>query len=128
MVRWPPTPVEDSGRATRRDEGPGFDPATVPDPTDPANLEKASGRGLLLIRAYMDEVIHNRTGNQVTLVKRREASASLGRPGTPWRQAPVSSRRDGEPSARETRHGSIRGSKSSSRTSRARKSPVSGAG
>ena len=59
-----------------RDEGPGFDPATVPDPTDPANLEKASGRGLLLIRAYMDEVIHNRTGNQVTLIKRREASAS----------------------------------------------------
>ncbi len=59
-----------------RDEGPGFDPATVPDPTDPANLEKASGRGLLLIRAYMDEVIHNRTGNQVTLIKRREVSAS----------------------------------------------------
>jgi len=55
-----------------RDEGPGFDP----DPTDPAHLEMPSGRGLLLIRAFMDEVIHNPTGNQVTLIKRRQASPS----------------------------------------------------
>ena len=33
-----------------RDEGPGFDPYTLPDPTDPANLERISGRGVLLIR------------------------------------------------------------------------------
>ncbi|MBV8232668.1 MAG: ATP-binding protein [Planctomycetaceae bacterium] len=59
-----------------RDEGPGFDPATVPDPTDPAHFETPSGRGLLLIRAFMDVVIHNPTGNQVTLIKRRQASAS----------------------------------------------------
>lgn len=53
-----------------RDEGPGFDVSKVPDPTDPENLEKASGRGLLLIRAFMDDVRHNATGNEITLVKR----------------------------------------------------------
>jgi CheY-like chemotaxis protein len=53
-----------------RDEGFGFDPATLPDPTDPANLDKVSGRGLLLIRTFMDEVHHNNEGNEITLVKR----------------------------------------------------------
>lgn len=57
------------------DEGPGFDPATLPDPTDPANLERVCGRGLLLIRTFMDEVSHNETGNQITMVKRRETGA-----------------------------------------------------
>lgn len=55
-----------------RDEGPGFDPATLPDPTDPANLGRIGGRGLLLIRTFMDEVTYNATGNQITMVKRRE--------------------------------------------------------
>jgi CheY-like chemotaxis protein len=55
-----------------RDEGPGFDPSKLPDPTDPANMEKTTGRGLLLIRTFMDEVFHNDVGNQLTLVKRRE--------------------------------------------------------
>jgi CheY-like chemotaxis protein len=54
-----------------RDEGPGFDPSTLADPTDPKNLEKATGRGLLLIRTFMDEVRHNALGNQITMVKRR---------------------------------------------------------
>jgi CheY-like chemotaxis protein len=53
-----------------RDEGPGFDPALLPDPTDPANLEKVSGRGLLLIRTFMDEVSHNKKGNEITMIKR----------------------------------------------------------
>jgi len=53
-----------------RDEGPGFDTSQVPDPTDPENLLKASGRGLMLIRMFMDEVKHNATGNQITLIKR----------------------------------------------------------
>lgn len=57
-----------------RDEGPGFDISQVPDPTDPENLVKASGRGLLLIRTFMDEVFHNATGNQITMIKRRESS------------------------------------------------------
>jgi len=53
-----------------RDEGPGFDLSTLPDPTDPANLDKISGRGLLLIRTFMDEVNHNQSGNEITMVKR----------------------------------------------------------
>ncbi len=52
-----------------RDEGPGFDPSTLPDPTDPENIEKACGRGLLLMRTFMNRVDYNRTGNQVTLTK-----------------------------------------------------------
>src|SRR5207247_683559 len=50
-----------------RDEGSGFDPAALPDPTDPANLERASGRGLLLIRTFMDSVTFNERGNEITL-------------------------------------------------------------
>lgn len=55
-----------------RDSGPGFNPHDVPDPTDPANLERASGRGLMLIRAFMDEVRHNDRGNELTMTKRGE--------------------------------------------------------
>jgi CheY-like chemotaxis protein len=53
-----------------RDEGPGFDPSLLPDPTDPSNLEKVHGRGLLLIRTFMDEVYHNEKGNEITMIKR----------------------------------------------------------
>jgi len=53
-----------------QDEGPGFDPSKLPDPTDPANLDRIGGRGLLLIRTFMDEVELNPKGNQITLVKR----------------------------------------------------------
>lgn len=52
------------------DEGPGFDPSSLPDPTDPENLEKAGGRGLLLINSFMCEVKHNETGNEITMTKR----------------------------------------------------------
>ncbi len=54
-----------------RDEGNGFDSSRLPDPTDPSNLEKVSGRGLLLIRTFMDEVRHNDKGNEIVMVKRR---------------------------------------------------------
>jgi YesN/AraC family two-component response regulator len=65
---------ESPGEATYivRDEGPGFDPSKLPDPTDPSNLDRVSGRGLLLIRTFMDKVVHNETGNQITMVKRRD--------------------------------------------------------
>ena len=53
------------------DQGQGFDPTTLPDPTDPENLEKISGRGVLLMRSFMDEVQFNESGNQVTLIKRK---------------------------------------------------------
>jgi CheY-like chemotaxis protein/anti-sigma regulatory factor (Ser/Thr protein kinase) len=52
-----------------RDEGNGFDPALLPDPTDPANLGRVSGRGLLLIQTFMDRVEHNERGNQITMAK-----------------------------------------------------------
>ena len=55
------------------DQGPGFDPSRLPDPTDPANLCRIGGRGLLLIRTLMDEVSFNATGNQICLVKRRQS-------------------------------------------------------
>jgi len=51
------------------DQGEGFDPSGVPDPTRDENLEKPCGRGIMLMRAYMDEVQYNRRGNQVRMVK-----------------------------------------------------------
>jgi CheY-like chemotaxis protein/anti-sigma regulatory factor (Ser/Thr protein kinase) len=65
-----------SGTFIVRDEGPGFDPKSLPDPTDPENLERVSGRGLLLMRTFMDEVSYNAHGNEVTMVKRAPASAA----------------------------------------------------
>jgi len=58
------------------DEGPGFDPSQIPDPTDPENLILAHGRGLMLIQTFMDEVKHNSTGNEITMTKRRERPAT----------------------------------------------------
>ncbi len=52
------------------DEGSGFDPSTIPDPTDPANILRASGRGIMLMRTFMDRVEFNDKGNQITLSKR----------------------------------------------------------
>ena len=57
-----------------RDEGRGFDPSALPDPTEPEYLERRTGRGLFLIRTFMDEVRHNAVGNEITLVKRRDRS------------------------------------------------------
>jgi serine/threonine-protein kinase RsbW len=56
------------------DEGPGFDPHTVPDPREPENLERSCGRGLLLMRAYMTWIRYNARGNCVTLCRRRSDS------------------------------------------------------
>jgi anti-sigma regulatory factor (Ser/Thr protein kinase) len=53
-----------------RDEGNGFDVNILPDPTDPENLTRASGRGILLIRTFMDRVEFNSRGNEITLVRR----------------------------------------------------------
>ena len=61
----------DSATIIIRDEGPGFDLSSLRDPTDPENLEKAGGRGLLLINAFMDEVRHNERGNQITMIKNK---------------------------------------------------------
>ncbi len=56
---------------TIRDEGPGFDPSSLPDPTAPENVGKVNGRGMFLIRTFMDEVRFNETGNELTMIKRR---------------------------------------------------------
>jgi serine/threonine-protein kinase RsbW len=56
------------------DEGQGFDPADVPDPTAPENLERPCGRGLLLMRHYMNEVRYNAAGNEVHMSKLRNGT------------------------------------------------------
>ena len=55
-----------------RDEGRGFDPATIPAAGQPGSLDPDTGRGLVLMRAFFDEVTFQDGGRQVTLVKRRE--------------------------------------------------------
>jgi len=55
------------------DEGPGFNPQSLPDPTDLSNLECVSGRGVYLIRMLMDEVEYLGSGNHVRMLKRRRA-------------------------------------------------------
>lgn len=52
-----------------RDQGPGFQVSEIPDPTAPENLEKVCGRGLALMRNFMDAVFHNPQGNMVTMIK-----------------------------------------------------------
>ncbi|HEV7842850.1 MAG TPA: ATP-binding protein [Pyrinomonadaceae bacterium] len=61
-------------RFTVEDEGEGFNIQEIPDPRDPSNLFKASGRGVLLIYNIMDEVQYNERGNRLTMVKRPEYS------------------------------------------------------
>jgi serine/threonine-protein kinase RsbW len=53
------------------DQGPGFDPADIPDPTAAENLERPSGRGLMLMRHYMTDVQYSASGNTVSMTKVR---------------------------------------------------------
>ena len=55
------------------DQGEGFDPNDVPDPTLDENLELPSGRGLMLMRTFMSMVEYNEKGNRVTMEKKRSA-------------------------------------------------------
>jgi len=57
------------------DEGPGFDPSSVPAAGQPGSLDPETGRGLVLMRAFFDEVTFDQGGREVTLVKRRETKA-----------------------------------------------------
>lgn len=57
-------------RFTVEDEGEGFDVNAIPDPLDPENLFKTSGRGVLFIYNIMDEVAYNERGNRLTMVKK----------------------------------------------------------
>jgi len=56
------------------DEGPGFDPSDVPDPTLPENIERFCGRGLLLIRNFMTAVEYQGKGNVVVMCKLRNGT------------------------------------------------------
>jgi CheY-like chemotaxis protein/anti-sigma regulatory factor (Ser/Thr protein kinase) len=63
------TPEE--ARVVIRDEGAGFDVSSIPDPREPERMMIASGRGLFLMRTFLDKVMFNAFGNEVTLVKWR---------------------------------------------------------
>jgi CheY-like chemotaxis protein len=60
---------------TIEDEGPGFDTSMLDRPIELEDLMRVGGRGMLLIRTFMDEVKFNETGNQITLVKRAPRKA-----------------------------------------------------
>ena len=79
------TPLSNSGPAgiaiRVRDEGPGFDPTTIPDPLAPENVLKSSGRGIFIIRTFMDEMVLRRApegGMEVVMVKRVAAGDHAG--------------------------------------------------
>ena len=63
--------TSDAARFVVTDEGRGFNVGAVPDPTLPENLEQPSGRGIFLMKTFLDDVRYNEAGNQVTLLKRR---------------------------------------------------------
>jgi CheY-like chemotaxis protein len=65
------TVSRDEARFVIQDEGPGFDVSAIPDPKD-STTGQGSGRGLSLMRMFMDEVVFNSVGNKVAMLKRRE--------------------------------------------------------
>lgn len=70
LVRITTDVSSEEARFTIEDEGEGFDVSAIPDPLDPENLFKTSGRGVLFIYNIMDEVVYNDRGNRLTMVKR----------------------------------------------------------
>jgi len=54
------------------DEGPGFDPEVIPDPRYGDNLYKPTGRGMLLMRSFMDVIEYSKKGNSVLMIRYRE--------------------------------------------------------
>jgi serine/threonine-protein kinase RsbW len=80
FVEFTPLHSDGPGLAIRvRDEGPGFDPETLPDPLAPENILKSSGRGIFLIRNFMDEMRLQRApegGMEMVMVKRVQPQAS----------------------------------------------------
>ncbi|MBX3439132.1 MAG: ATP-binding protein [Planctomycetaceae bacterium] len=66
----------DEARFVIRDEGDGFDVLDVHNPTNPNRLLLNSGRGILIMRHFLDEVIYSNRGREVTLIKRCDARAA----------------------------------------------------
>lgn len=71
MIRITFQVAKQSVRMIFVDEGVGFNPAKVPDPTAPENLDRESGRGVRLIQDFMTHVEYNEQGNQLTMEKQR---------------------------------------------------------
>src|SRR5207244_2268346 len=65
---------------TVEDEGAGFNVSEIPDPCDPANLFKTSGRGVMLMYNVMDKVEYNAQGNRVTMTKRSGENSLIKSP------------------------------------------------
>lgn len=65
---------DDAFQVSVTDEGHGFIPDKVPDPTLAENLERPCGRGVMLMKAYMSHVCFNERGNRVTLIKNRDCT------------------------------------------------------
>lgn len=73
MVDFGISVVNNEFKIIIKDEGEGFDIASVPDPTQPENLLKTSGRGIFYMRSFMDHVEYNsENGTQVTMIKRQK--------------------------------------------------------
>ncbi len=70
LVRITAEVSKQEAKFTIEDEGEGFDVKNIPDPLDPENLFKTSGRGVLFIYNIMDEVSYNDRGNRLTMVKK----------------------------------------------------------
>jgi serine/threonine-protein kinase RsbW len=72
--------VDSMFRMAVRDQGAGFDPDTTPDPTDPQNIWRSNGRGLLLIRSLVDEVefVRRDSGMELILAKRLPQPPAAG--------------------------------------------------
>jgi serine/threonine-protein kinase RsbW len=66
----------EEARFVIEDEGEGFNVKGIPDPLDPTNLFKTSGRGVFMIYNIMDEVKYNERGNRLTMVKKSESNKS----------------------------------------------------
>jgi CheY-like chemotaxis protein len=93
---WCHRRIHVSARVTRteatyviRDEGRGFDAGAYVPATAPSDVERPFGRGLLLIHTFMDEVRFNPAGNEVTLIKRKIASAGWQAAENPGRSADI---------------------------------------
>ena len=70
MVRVRVEVLRDAVRLHVTDEGSGFNPARVPDPTRPDRLQREDGRGLFVLRSLVDQVVFNEKGNSVCLTLR----------------------------------------------------------
>ncbi|HYW79039.1 MAG TPA: ATP-binding protein [Thermoguttaceae bacterium] len=75
--------ADDLIRIEITDEGEGFDPSEIPNPTEPDRLESPGGRGVMLMKSFMSRVEYNTRGNRVVLEKARGKDADAPRNGDP---------------------------------------------